>query len=211
GGGGPGSGQVPAGRGPRRNGAPGAGRLRGGPQAAGQPHHGQGPLDRRDCLRAGRGPPPLARSWLRAAFGQAGGPRHPATGAELLRRPEAKEWLRATLTREPQKRSDRHGEGIIHLVTTGGPSPAASLGRPGHWPPGGGRIPRWLRQRLGWAPGARTSGHRGRFGNGGRKLGPQTAVTGEGRGPGERRAAGRVRGKEGRNNRPMRGGPVPGP
>src|SRR5262245_22326270 len=62
-------------------------------------------------------------------------------------------------------------------VDADGPAPAASPGRPGHGPPGGGRIPRWLRQRLGWAPGARTSGQRGRFGKGGRKLGPLTAGT----------------------------------
>src|SRR5262249_57596132 len=73
---------------------------------------------------AGGGPPPLAGSWLGAALGQAGGPRRPAKGAELLRRPEPKEWRRATLTRERQKISDRHGEEVVRLVTAGSPQQA---------------------------------------------------------------------------------------
>src|SRR5262249_456362 len=76
---------VPARCGTLRHRAAGAGRLRGGPQVTGQPGHGHSPLDRRDCLRAGRGPPPLARSWLRAAFGQAGGPRRPGKSGEFWR------------------------------------------------------------------------------------------------------------------------------
>src|SRR5262249_35542663 len=112
----------------------------------------------------------------------AGGPRCPATGAELSRRPEPKERLRAPLTREPQKMSDRHGAGVVRFVTAGSPTLGAGPRRPGDSLPGGGRIPRWLRGRLSGASGAGVLGPPGRCracpGDSGRLAGSSAPLTG---------------------------------